>query len=237
MNPFTMAIGMVLLAMAAVRGDDEPMVAELKKLEGTYRMVRGEEGGVPVADDVVRTAKLTITGDRHVVQLGSETIRGTHTVNPLEKPKSIDPTDTTGRFAGKTVKGIYKLEGNEFTIAVAPPNEDRPLDFTTEGQAGTTDARVEARAIGVGRRAGRGRWPHLRPATDSALTPTLSRRGSGGQSVVISSPWQCSASTATATGTFSANRAACRSPGRERSDADPRPPRDNPSGRRRVFPG
>ena len=83
---------------------------ELKKLSGTYTMVRGEEAGKPIAPRSSSTAKLTLSGNQHVVQLGEETIRGTHTVNPLEKPCSIDATDTTGRFAGKSTKGIYKFE-------------------------------------------------------------------------------------------------------------------------------
>jgi uncharacterized protein (TIGR03067 family) len=128
------AVGASMMGTAAA--DDDPAKAELKQLEGIYKMVRGEEGGKPLPDEIVKTAKLTITGDKHVVQLGEETIRGTHTVNPLEKPKSIDATDSTGRFAGKTVKGIYKLEGDEFTVSFAPPGEDRPLEFKTQNHPG-----------------------------------------------------------------------------------------------------
>jgi uncharacterized protein (TIGR03067 family) len=99
-------------------------------------MVRGEEGGKPLDSAIVRTAKLMLADGRHFVKLGEETIRGTHTVNPLEKPKSIDASDTTGRFAGKTTKGIYKFEDGEFTVSFAPPNEPRPIDFTTKDHPG-----------------------------------------------------------------------------------------------------
>src|SRR5580704_2632475 len=107
MKSRAMWIAMVAVLFLLGAAQEDPVKDELKKLEGTYKMVRGEEGGQPLSDEIVKTAKLTITGDKHVVQLGSETINGTHTVNPLEKPKSIDASDTTGRFAGKTTYGIY----------------------------------------------------------------------------------------------------------------------------------
>lgn len=125
-----------LAASCAVAAQDQTGQEELKKLSGIYTLVRGEEAGKPIPPEIVRTAKLTLDGDRHVVQLGEETIRGTHTVNPLEKPCSIDATDTTGRFAGKSVKGIYKFEDETFTVAFAPPNEPRPTDFVTKDKPG-----------------------------------------------------------------------------------------------------
>ena len=123
----------VTCTVAAQNQNDQE---ELKKLSGTYTMVRGEEGGKPIAPEIVRTAKLTLNGNQHVVQLGEETIRGTHTVNPLEKPCSIDATDTTGRFAGKAVKGIYKFEDETFNVSFAQPDEPRPIDFNTKDKPG-----------------------------------------------------------------------------------------------------
>ncbi|HEV3138047.1 MAG TPA: TIGR03067 domain-containing protein [Pirellulales bacterium] len=136
MKSRAMWIAMVAVLFLLGAAQEDPVKDELKKLEGTYKMVRGEEGGQPLSEEIVKTAKLTITGDKHVVQLGSETINGTHTVNPLEKPKSIDASDTTGRFAGKTTYGIYKLEGDEFSVSFAPPGEPRPNQFSTQNHFG-----------------------------------------------------------------------------------------------------
>lgn len=115
---------------------NDPAQEELQKLNGTYRMIKGEEGGQPLDPQIVRTAKLVLNGDEHVVTLGNETIRGRHKLNPLETPKSIDATDTTGRFAGKTTKGIYKFEDGQFSVCFAPPDEARPTDFTTKDKPG-----------------------------------------------------------------------------------------------------
>jgi uncharacterized protein (TIGR03067 family) len=131
---------LVILVVAGLLGmtrlADDPVQQELTQLSGTYRMVRGEEGGQQIDAQLARAAKLTLTADQHVVVLGDETIRGRHTVNPLENPKSIDATDTAGRFAGKTVKGIYKFEDGVFTVSFAPPGEPRPIDFSTTGKPG-----------------------------------------------------------------------------------------------------
>ena len=44
--------------------------------------------------------------------------------------------DTEGPFKGKTTLGIYKLEGDEFTVCFAPPDKDRPKEFTTKSGTG-----------------------------------------------------------------------------------------------------
>ena len=129
-------IVLVIGLLGMTRAASDPAQDELTTLGGVYRLVRGEEGGQPISPEIVRSAKLTLTGDRHVVQLGEETIRGTHVVNPLETPKSIDATDTAGRFAGKTVKGIYRFEDGQFTVSFAPPGEPRPTDFNTKDKPG-----------------------------------------------------------------------------------------------------
>ena len=134
LQPF--AIVAILICSGAIAQDDGTK-EELAKLEGTYNLVRGEEGGKPMSEQVLKNSKLTITGNKHVVKLGDEVpIVGTHTVNPLEKPKSIDASDTAGRFAGKTSKGIYKLDGDEFTVSFSPPGEARPQEFNTQNRPG-----------------------------------------------------------------------------------------------------
>ena len=110
---------------------------ELKKLEGTWTMESGEQKGEKLSSQVVKNAKLTIVGDKHTVKVGKDTIIGTHKVNPAKKPAEIDATDTEGPYKkGKTTLGIYKLEGDQFTVCFAPPGKDRPKEFTTKSGTG-----------------------------------------------------------------------------------------------------
>ncbi len=92
----------VLAVTCVVAAQDQTGQDELKKLSGTYTMVRGEEAGKPIPPEILRTAKLTLTGDRHVVQLGEETIRGTHTVSPLAKRSRESTSSRTKRLPSRS---------------------------------------------------------------------------------------------------------------------------------------
>ena len=133
----------VLLAVAGAwaSADDgdkkEAVQRELKKFEGIWVMASGESDGKPVAADVVKKSRLVIQGTRHTVKVGDDTYVGTHALDPTKSPKTIDVKDTEGPFKGKTVKGIYELTDDAFRICIAPPDKDRPTEFTTKSGTGT----------------------------------------------------------------------------------------------------
>lgn len=126
-------ISLGFLSAADAKDDGK---ADLKKLEGTYVMVSGEDKGEKLPEKTIKSAKLTIEGDKHTVKIGEDTIIGTHKLAPTKKPKEIDAMDTEGPFKGKTTLGIYKLEGDEFTVCFAPPDKDRPKEFTSKSGTG-----------------------------------------------------------------------------------------------------
>ena len=107
---------------------------ELKNTEGVYVMVSGELKGDNLPEKTVKTATLTMEGDKHLVKVGDDTIIGTHKLAPAKKLKEIDSTDTEGPHKGKTTLGIYKLENGEFTVCFAAPGKDRPTEFTTKAE-------------------------------------------------------------------------------------------------------
>ena len=114
----------------------EAIKREMKKFEGTWVMASGEKDGKPVPADVVKKARLVIQGDRHTVKVGDDTYVGTHTLDPSKTPKAIDIVDTEGPFKGKMIKGIYELTDEAFRICVAPPDKDRPKEFTSKSGTG-----------------------------------------------------------------------------------------------------
>lgn len=109
---------------------------DLKKMDGTWVLVSGEDDGKKLSEEAVKNARLTFEGDKHTVKLGDTTYKGTHKLDPTKKPKTIDISDTDGPFKGKTVLGIYELDGNEFTICYAPPGKDRPKNFSAKAGMG-----------------------------------------------------------------------------------------------------
>jgi uncharacterized protein (TIGR03067 family) len=126
--PLVLIVGL-LVAADGPKGDAQ-------KLEGTWRMVRGSMDGNELAGEIVRSARLKIDGDKHTVRVGDDTMVGTHRLDPKEKPKTIDVTDTEGPFKGQTLQGIYRIRGNEFTVCFPAPGKDRPTKFTTKSGTG-----------------------------------------------------------------------------------------------------
>ena len=127
----------VLLALAAgllVGADDAK--DELKKLEGTWTMASGEKDGKALAEQTIKGAKLVFKGGQHDVKVGDDIFKGTHKVDPSQKPKTIDATDTDGPFKGKTVYGIYEVDGDTFKVCFAAPGKDRPKEFSTKSGTG-----------------------------------------------------------------------------------------------------
>lgn len=126
-----------LVLVAANGAQDDADNKELKKLEGSWLLVSGESKGEALPEKILKNAKLTIVGDKHTVELGEDTIVGTHRLDATKKPKEIDATDTEGPFKGKKMLGIYKLEKDQFTVCFAAPDKDRPTEFTTKSGTGT----------------------------------------------------------------------------------------------------
>jgi uncharacterized protein (TIGR03067 family) len=128
-----LAVGLLVAASAP---QDEAAKVELKKITGTWVMVAGEEKGQKIPEPTIQNARLNIEGDRHTVRVGQDNFNGTHQLDPAKQPKAIDSTDTEGPFKGQTYRGIYKLEGDEFTVCFAPPGKPRPTEFTTKSGTG-----------------------------------------------------------------------------------------------------
>jgi uncharacterized protein (TIGR03067 family) len=117
-------------------GNDDDVRKELKALEGKWKMVAGEVAGKPFPKDGVPAFTLVIAADgKSTGQTPQAEFQFTMTVNPKKNPKTIDNLHESGDQKGKKQYGIYKLEGDKFTVCMTPPGaaqSDRPKDFTTK---------------------------------------------------------------------------------------------------------
>jgi len=105
-------------------------------IDGNWTMIEGEADGQDLAEDVLNNSKLAIANDRHTVTLGDELLKGTHALDTTASPLQIDATDEVGPFAGQTLAGIFKVEGDLFSVCFAGPGEERPTEFTTKSGTG-----------------------------------------------------------------------------------------------------
>jgi uncharacterized protein (TIGR03067 family) len=111
---------------------DKAVKADLDKLQGVYKMVSLEVDGKAVPEDKLKSSTLTIKGDKYVVKVDEQTYETQMILDPQQKPKAIDMRFLDGANKDKTALGIYKIDGDTFTMCRRlNPGQTRPQDFGT----------------------------------------------------------------------------------------------------------
>jgi uncharacterized protein (TIGR03067 family) len=122
------------LLLAADSDDD--VRKELKALQGKWKTVAMEVAGKPSPKDEIPAFTFVIAADgKSTGRTPQEEFRFTISVNPKKDPKTIENLHESGEQKGKKQYGIYKLEGDKFTVCMTVPGsaeKDRPTDFTTK---------------------------------------------------------------------------------------------------------
>jgi len=137
MNLVLASICVLLLPMlaTAIHGDD--VQKELKALEGKWKAVSMEASGVPLPKENLPEFIFTVgAGGKSTAQSSHGTDQATITVDPKSNPRTIDNLHESGATKGKTQYGIYKLEGDKWTVCMTQPGvaaSERPKDFATKG--------------------------------------------------------------------------------------------------------
>ncbi len=119
-----MAVLAVLTACGPALSDDKD---KKDKLDGTWIMESGERNGQPLPDDVAKTLKLTIMGEKLKIEAQGNEREGTIKIDAGKKPKEIDIT-----VGERMTKGIYELDGDTLKICHARPNGERPTEFSAK---------------------------------------------------------------------------------------------------------
>jgi uncharacterized protein (TIGR03067 family) len=123
---------LTLAFLVTVFAGDNPNDA--KDIQGTWLPSKGEIRGVTMNDDVLKLIKMKLDGRNYEVTAESLD-KGTYTIDPAAKPKTIDITGVEGPNAGKKIPGIYELNGDTLTICYGLGGSPRPTEF--KSPAGT----------------------------------------------------------------------------------------------------
>jgi uncharacterized protein (TIGR03067 family) len=134
------ALVIVLAAPAALWADDREDVAkELKALEGKWKAVAMDARGGPFPKDSIPDFTIIVgSKGKSTAKTVDREDQATITVDPKKSPKTIDNLHESGAQKGKKQYGIYKLEGDKWTVCMTPPGvkeSDRPKDFNTKDTA------------------------------------------------------------------------------------------------------
>lgn len=109
---------------------------DIDALQGTWRVVAFEMDGTDVPAGVYAAAAITIQGDSFTSQGMGYSYAGTVTLEPAANPAAFDLVFTEGPPAGLTNRGIYRLQGDEWTICLATRGDARPKRFATHPDSG-----------------------------------------------------------------------------------------------------
>ncbi len=125
-----LSLALLLIAGPAQPGDAARGPAAL---QGQWVLIAETSGGVAVPAEKLKDRKLAVKGDAYIFKspvTGGET--GTFTVDPAQKPPTIDVTPADGPNKGKTRRGIYAVEGDTLKVCFNPIGAERPSAFASE---------------------------------------------------------------------------------------------------------
>ena len=129
--------GALLTALATINAADDAQNKAVKKdrkhIEGTWRAVDLEIDGTKATEEDAKKLRVVNGSDGtwSLFSEGKEISKGTSTIDPTKKPKTIDFTPTEGEGKGNQHFGIYELGKNSRKLCFAAPGKERPTEFSS----------------------------------------------------------------------------------------------------------
>jgi uncharacterized protein (TIGR03067 family) len=119
--------------IAADAPEDSAVKREKEQLQGAWQVVAGEVGGAKPPADELRREKLVIKGDQWTYQWSKirEPEQAAYELDPAKSPPAIDLRITSGDKKGKTLPGIYTVEGDTLKVCYDRTGKERPTAFET----------------------------------------------------------------------------------------------------------
>src|SRR4051794_3629662 len=126
--------GVILTVMASTSVADDTAVREAKGLEGTWKFVSLKSDGEEAPKEVIAKWRWVIRGNEITWGGPGQDEKTSFKVDPSKSPKAIDITALDGKTKGKSMQGIYRLEGERLTVCLpegrqAEEGRVRPEEF------------------------------------------------------------------------------------------------------------
>ncbi|MGL6072541.1 MAG: TIGR03067 domain-containing protein [Fimbriiglobus sp.] len=118
--------GFVLLGSLSASADDA-----LKPFQGLWAVVSITRDGQEQPQDQAQRLVLTVKGSERKIMDGEDVrAEAKFSIDATKTPKEMDIVVSTGPLAGKTLKGIYELDGDTLKINMPLEGDKRPTDMT-----------------------------------------------------------------------------------------------------------
>lgn len=115
------------------REKESAIKKDRKQIEGTWRVVALDVNGNKAMEEDAK--KLTVVngsdGTWTLFSEGNEIMKGTSTIDPTKKPRTLDFTPTEGEAKGNLFLGIYELGETTRKMCFAPSGKGRPTEFSS----------------------------------------------------------------------------------------------------------
>lgn len=137
-----LAVGLFVGSVGAILAAPRPPAEAAKQreqLQGTWQAVATKGYAKEAPAEELRTLTLTFKDDHILARYGKKSAEATYQLILNEQgPDRIDVTVTNGPEAvrGKTMQGIYLLEGDTLKILYRDPGKPRPASFMVEDEPG-----------------------------------------------------------------------------------------------------
>lgn len=130
-------VGVLLTVIATIApaddATDEAVKKDRKQIEGTWRAIALVVDGNTVMEEDARKL-IVINGSDGTWSLrseGKDISKGTSTIDPTKKPKTIDFLATEGEGKDNAYLGIYEIGENTRKLCFAPTGKARPIEFSS----------------------------------------------------------------------------------------------------------
>lgn len=111
-------------------------MTDLDRLQGVWRLASIEVDGEVMPAGVPAEPTIAISRDRFTSSGMGATYEGTIEVDQTRTPRQVDLVFTAGHAAGTRNPGIYRLNGDTWTVCLATRGDKRPRTFATKPDSG-----------------------------------------------------------------------------------------------------
>ena len=122
---FVAAISFLAASLAFAGG-----TSDQTKFQGTWQRVSILDDGKAV--EGAEKGSVAFSGNEYTLKDGNTVkSKGIYKLDESKSPKEFDVMPGAGPYKGKTLKGIYKLDGDQLVYCIAGPDLDRPKEFAS----------------------------------------------------------------------------------------------------------